>query len=145
MNKNIPRITIVAIMSALLTISFYFPFVLSDKNKFLNSFTNGSYLSVMGTVVSITVASCSNIYLRLGQLEVDGKGPFPGTKRALQKSAFSLIVIFAGAFFILIIKGAVGSSDRVGAFSNSVLIGGMFFFCSVLFDISRTAFKLPAK
>lgn len=143
MSKEIPRILLILIFCLLMTGCIFFQWWIS-RNSFLDTFLNGSYLSVMGTIVSITVASCSNIYLRLGQLEAAGRGPFPGTKKALRKSAFSLVFIFSAAFFILVLRGAIDASGRFGAFLNSLLICGVFFFCSVLLDITRVAFKLPS-
>lgn len=145
MNKEVPRITLICLISALISVAIFFPHWINDQNRFLKGFLSGSYLSVLGTVTSITVASCTNIYIRLGQLEASGKGPFVNTKKALRKSAFSLIFLFAACFFILVIKGVFDQNSRIDATINIALISGIFFFCSVMLDITRTAFALPSQ
>jgi hypothetical protein len=75
-SKDILRIGLIALIAILATVWLYFPNLLSDKNKTLNNFFDGQMLAIFGFVISVTVASCLQIYLRLVELEKNGKAHF---------------------------------------------------------------------
>jgi hypothetical protein len=143
-SKNIPRIGFILIFAILATIWLYFPYLISSKNIILNSFFDNQLLGILGFVISVTIASCLQIYFRLLELEEMGRGPFQKTKQALRRSCFSLICLFAASFVCLTLKGMhFSSSDRYIAFFNAIFILQFYFFVSVLLDVARASFRIP--
>lgn len=143
MSKDTPRIILIALISVLATLWFFFPSSIGSSNKSLEAFVAGPFLSVLGFVISVTLASCSNIFMKLKELENRGMGPFQGTITRLKRSCYSLIILFAVGFVFLVIKGSHQFGEQGDALFNGIFILVMYFFIAVLFDITRTTFKLP--
>lgn len=143
MSKVLPRIAAILFLSIILVVSEFFPDTLDEKNRFLEKFLSGSCLSVLGTMISITVASCANIYLRLSQVETKRQIKLIDTKSSIRRSAYSMIFLFFSAFMMLSIKGSLDPNGRAVAVIDGLLIIWMFLYCSILYDIMRTAFKIP--
>ncbi len=145
MNKDAPRIFLIVLLSVVTGIAIFHPDVFSDKNEFLKSFSSNYFMSVIGLMLSVTLASCMNLHFKLNELEVKIDREFPLTKRAIRRSAYSLIFLFPLAFVILLFKSWFGHILYVQSFSNAGMISILFFYASVVFDITATIFSLPAK
>lgn len=142
MSKQVPRIGFLFLLAALGAVWLWHPSVIGSSNEELEAFFRTSLLGVLGFVISVTIASCTSLHLKLSELEKQGRGPFSGTKSKIRKSAFSLIFLFGAAFIALILKGAYAEGgERWDAFWNGFFITLLYFFISVLLDIARTSFK----
>nr|WP_087576021.1 hypothetical protein [Sphingomonas sp. CDS-1] len=132
-------------MTVLLAVSACAPYLLSDAgNKFLAGFVNQELLSLLGVVVTITLASAGNLHLELNKIQDRTKLPFNRTRKAIKLSAYSLICIFMLAGALVIIKPMFGADMRATAACNSVAIVLIFFSLFVLIDLTRTVFAIPA-
>lgn len=130
---------------AAVLVSLEKPDLLSDRNKFLAAFVGVELLSFMGVIVSITIASIANIYLKLGELEHSTGRVFSRTKLALRRSAVSLLWALLAAFFLVTFKGLGFESSRIVALINSAAILIVYFGFSILRDVTRTAMKVPSR
>lgn len=145
MNKTIAWTTILGILTVLLATSACAPHLLSDTgNKFLEGFVNQELLALLAVVTTITLASAGNIHLELNKLQDRTGLPFINSRRAVRWSAYSLIVIFAIAGLLVIVKPMLGSDERATAACNSIAIVLVLFSLHVLFDLTRTVFAIPA-
>lgn len=145
MDKNIPRIFLMIILSVMAGIAIFHPQVFSDKNEFLKAFSSNYFMSVIGVMLSVTLASCMNLHFKLNELEVKIKKKFPLTKKSIRRSAYSLVLLFPFSFLLLLFKSWFGFFEHVQAFSNAGMIAVLFFYASVVFDITATIFTLPAE
>lgn len=143
MSKVAPRISFIILLSVLTVVWAFFPFLISKSNQTLENFIRTPFLGVLGFMISVTVASCSNIHLALNKLEAEGRGPFKKTRQSLKRSSYSLILLFFIAFCVIILKGLEVSSERYDAALNGFCIAILFFYTSVLYDVSRSIFLLP--
>jgi len=128
----------------LLTVSCAHPSFLNDQNEFLAKFVNDQLLSILGFIVAVTLASAASVHFELNKLEDEAGKPFNRTRRALRRSSYSLIVLFAVAGIVIIIKPLLPSQRYGHAFANSVAILIVYFNLSVLLDLTRTVFKIPS-
>lgn len=132
-------------LTVLLTISACAPYLLSDAgNKFLAGFVNQELLSLLGVIVTITLASAGNLHLELNKLQDRTNSEFRRTRLSVKLSAYSLIAIFAIAGALVIIKPMMGVDPRATAACNSVAIVLVAFSLTVLIDLTRTTFAIPA-
>lgn len=120
------------------------PYLVSDQNKLLKEFVSDPLLSFMGLIVTITLASTANIHLILRKMEKDaGREFLTGTKRAVRRSAFSLIWALVLSIILVTIKGSIPTShDTAIAAINSLAILTCLGGISVILDITRLALKI---
>jgi len=129
----------------LLAVSACEPYSLSDNgNSFLRDFVNQNLLSLLGVIVTITLASAGNLHLELNKLQDRCKLNFRRTRRSIKLSSYSLILIFAVSCALVIIKPMLGKDMRATAACNSIAIVLIMFSLFVLIDITRTIFSIPA-
>jgi len=103
--KRIDPILTLVTLGVLITISVCRPSVLSDQSVFLKEFIGINLLSLLGVIVSITLASAANIYLELNRLEARFKKMnLSGTKNALKNSAIALVTLLALAIILIAVK-----------------------------------------
>lgn len=143
MSKVAPRLFGIFSFAVLFATAVFYPRLIDENNAPLDNFFRTPFLGVLGFMISVTIASCTNIYLYLNRLETEGRGPFPGTKKSLKRSANSLIILFTLAFVILALKGMNLQVFNIQAILNSLNILITIFFISVMFDIARSVFLLP--
>lgn len=144
LSKDVPRIGLVALGSLLFVVGMLHPDILSDKNEFLKSFTSDYVLSVIGLILSVTLASCTNIHFRLNEIENSSGRSFPETKKLIKKSAYSLIFLFGFAFACLFIKSVWIDVEWMQVICNSIMISILFFYGAVISDITATVFAIPS-
>ena len=132
-------------LTVLLTVSACAPYLLSDQgNKFLAGFVNQELLSLLGVIVTITLASAGNLHLELNKIQDRTKIPFTRTRTAIKLSAYSLIAIFIVAGALVVIKPMLGTDMRATAACNALAIVLIVFSLFVLVDLTRTVFAIPA-
>ncbi len=136
---------ILATLTVLLSSSACAPYFLSDDgNEFLRGFVNQELLSLLGVIVTITLASAANLHLELNKLQdLTGK-EFLRTRKAIKRSSYSLIAIFATAGLLVILKPTFGSEMHATAACNSIAIVLVLFSLLVLVDLTRTILSIPA-
>ncbi len=129
----------------LMSVSACAPYFLSDSgNPFLRGFVNQELLSLLGVIVTITLASAANLHLEINKLQDLTGSEFPRTRKAIRYSAYSLIVIFGIAGLLVILKPILGPEVRITAACNSVAIVLVLFSLFVLADLTRTILSIPA-
>src|SRR5258705_335810 len=92
MNKALAWCILVCAAAGCVVLSLATPWVLSDGNEFLRSFVGGDLLSLLGIVVTISIASAANLHLELNRLEQHTTipKPFTNTRASVRHSAYSM-------------------------------------------------------
>lgn len=145
MNKTIAWTAILGLTTILLAASACAPYYLSDQgNEFLKGFVNQELLSLLGVIVTITLASAGNLHLELNKLQDRCGQDFVKTRQSVRWSAYSLIAIFGLGSILVVVKPLLEATQRLTAAANSMAIVIMFFSLFVLLDLIRTTFKIPA-
>jgi len=143
-NKTVAQCLIICSLAVVITLSVISPWVLSDNNLLLSKFIEqGGFLSFLGVIVTITLASATNLHLELNKMEEKyQKRIFIKTRGSIRKSSFWLISLLLVAILIastksLLCKTVVAESIANGACLLIVLFNILF-----LVDLTQTAFAL---
>lgn len=120
-----------------------YPSALSDQNVFLNDFLDNDFLSVLGFITAITVASISSIHLHLNSLTDQTKKGFQRTKSALLKSAVTLIFSFALGLVLVVIKPIFPIDSFWRTICNCLALTVILLDLSIMLDVTRTVLKIP--
>ncbi len=138
------KILIIATAIILLSIYFCMPAHLSDENNFFMKFVSQELLSTLGVMLTIVISLAAYLHFELNKLEEKTGGNFDKTRSKVKLSVNALILVFILAFGVVIIKPIVAVSLNSEAAFNGLSIFFMAVNISVLIDLNRTIFKIPA-
>lgn len=144
MSKIIPPVTLIAMAAVLLSISFSTPWLLDDRNIFLKKFVGEGLLSTLGFILTVTLASSASLHLELNKIQDATGKTFDRTRKSIRRSAYSLMTIFGAAAILVVVKPLLPEVPYNIATANSLAILFIYFNLSVLYDLTRTVFKIPA-
>lgn len=144
MGKLIPWMGLIGLMTVLLSISFCAPWLLDDRNDFLKQFVGSDFLATLGFILTVTLASSANLHLELNKIEAETGAEFKKTRKSVAASAYSLMVIFCLAIVIVVIKPLLPKFPPNRAVINSLALVCIYFNISVLLDLTKAVFKIPA-
>jgi hypothetical protein len=148
MNKTVARCIFICAVSVWIMLSLAAPWVMSDGNVFLKGFVNHELLAFLGVVVTITLASATNLHLELNKLEEqEQRLGFTGTRAAIKRSAISLVTMLMIAIVLTVAKPLVVLPDphqqQIGqSLFNGAALLIVLFNVLVLIDLTQAAFGL---
>lgn len=97
----------------------------------------------MGVMVTITLASATNIHIELRKKEEAAREAFlSGTRDKVKKSAYSLIWLLIVAVAIVVLKPLLAESLMSVSLFNSAAIATILWGVFVIYDLTKLAFKL---
>lgn len=143
--KILSILILTLLTAALVWISFCRPYLLSDQNDFLAGFVTHELLSVLGVIVTITLASAASLHLEFNRLEDEYGEAFQDARDATRNYAFMLIGLFAAALALVIFKPIMVEGRWIEALFNSGAIIIVVLNIMALFDITYAIFQIPAK
>lgn len=144
MTQILAILGMVALSLGLATVSALWPCYLSDDgNSFLKNFVNQELLSFLGVIVTITLASAANLHLEFNRLQDRTREGFPEARSAVKAYAILLMVLFAGAFVLVILKPLFASDHITNAGFNSVAIVIVALSILSLADLTLAIFRIP--
>lgn len=144
MSKILPWMILAGLATVLLTISFYQPHLLNDDNEFLKVFVRDQLLATLGFILAVTLASAASLHFEFNRIEDETGKPLTRSRRSVRRSAYSLIVMFVAGGFVAILKPLLPEPAYNSAVANSIAILIVYFNLSVLLDLTRTVFGVPA-
>jgi len=130
--------------TVLLSISFCQPTLINDENQFLKEFVSEQLLSTLGIILTVTLASAASLHLELNKIEDETGKPFLRTRQSVRRSAYSLLVLFAVATVLVMVKPLLPPAPVNRAVANAGAILIIYFNLSVLYDLTRAVFKIPS-
>ncbi|MGE0531021.1 MAG: hypothetical protein AB7G40_00715 [Hyphomonadaceae bacterium] len=118
------------------------PWTLSNHNTFLRDFVNQNLLSFIGVVVTISIATASNLYIELNKMEErEGAEIFPNSKKDVKDSVYALLWTLFIALAIAIVKPlASWPGPRFEAAFNGAAVILIIFQGLTLVDLVRASF-----
>lgn len=144
MSRVISIVLLIAAGTVLLCIATYRPTWLSDDNSFMQEFIGVNYLSILGVILAITLASLSQLHLALGRIKdkmtID---QFNVVKREIRSSAVFLICLFIIAIALVILKPLIVTGVTGAALINGSCLLVLYFYILILADITLSVFELP--
>lgn len=145
MDKTLAAIVFGISVATWVIMSTCAPWVLGDNNEFLRAFVGVSFVSFMGVLVSISVASAVNIQLAMNRAEEGARiVVFDRTRSAIGGSTYALLWSLLPTLIIVVVKPLVGSSAIATSFFNGAALLVVLFSVLVLADIVASACGLRA-
>lgn len=117
---------------------------LSDSNSFLKGFVNQEMLSVLGVIVTITLASSANLHLELNRIEDKTGEHFPEARYANKAYAYLLIFLFFCALLLASTKPIIATNEKLQAAFNGAAIWMIILNILALLDLTSAVFAIPA-
>jgi len=143
-NKTTAWILLIALGAILLSASFCAPYYLSDDgNTFFKNFATHELLSVLGVIVTITLASAANLHLALNKLQDEIDDDFTEARAAIRLSSHALIAAFVLAGVLVMAKPTAVPTQTVTALFNSGVVLLLVFSVAVLWDLTAAVFDIP--
>ena len=138
MSRTLAYLSILICTSALVVISICAPSHLSNQNAFLSDFVGPQFLSILGVILAITLASVANLHLAFNRIEEVHKkrGAFIKSRQNLKKAASWLIGLFIAGTAVVVVKPIAAHSDVSEALFNSASL--IILLCHILILISLT-------
>lgn len=132
-------------MATWIVLSTCAPWVLGDGNEFLRTFVGVGFVSFMGVLVSISVASAVNIQLAMNRAEEGARiVAFDQTRTAIGRSTYALLWSLLPTFIIVVLKPLAGAGQIAASFFNGAALLVILFSALVLADIVASACGLRA-
>src|SRR5262245_19090876 len=99
------------------------PHWLSDKNDFLHHFVNHELLSLLGIIMTITLASAANLHLELNKIEERfRRRGLTKTRQSVVQDSFFLIALFIVSIVLVVLKPLIGPSPVGEAILNGLAL-----------------------
>ena len=141
--KLILSLILVGVLVVLASLVVCRPAAIGDGNRFLREFVNHELLTILGVILSITLASISNIHLYLNRLEERANmRTFQSARRELVQAACWLIGLFILAVLLVLIKPAVTASEIGTATFNAGALAVLAFYILILLDVTIAVFEI---
>lgn len=123
------------------------PVPLSDKNAFLAGFVTHEFLSFMGVVVTITLASAANLFVEMNKLEDrHDREIFPEAKCDVRDSAYALVGALVASVVVVVVKPWLSPlGDRGETAANCAALAIMAFSIFIMIDLVQAAFNLDPR
>ena len=148
MNSTIAVVFLIAWVAITLTSVMVIPGPLSDKNTFLQGFVTHEFLSFMGVIVTITLASAANLFVEMNKIEDrHNKDIFSSSKKDVQDSAYALVGALIASLTVVVAKPWFSNAwaERGQAGVNCAALGIVAFSIMIMIDLIQAAFKLDPR
>lgn len=146
MNRTVAICALLVWVALWVALTAAAPWTLSDHNTFMKGFVNEQFLSFMGVIVTITLASAANLFVEVNKLEDRVDRPiFGSTKRHLKDSAFALIWSLVAAVVLVVAKPLVICGERTQAAVNGGALTVIIVSIMILTDLTQAAFALDLR
>lgn len=145
MNKTISYVIIVVCGAVFLVTALVRPSLISDDNEFLKELIGVNLLTILGVILSITLASVGQVHLSLNKIEEKyNKRAFPDTRAGMQKAAYWLISLFLICLIVTYAKSAVPSSPAWEAIMNGAALVILLWYLLILISIMQMIFAIQS-
>ena len=143
MNKAVSYCLLSCFLTIVVALAVTCPDVLSDRNEFLKGFVNHEIVAVNGIMLTIILASASQIHLLLNEIE-EKKGTeiFRRTRHELQTSAYWLIWLFLILILIVTLKSPISFNNHIQALISGLALSVLFCSALILVDITKLIFGI---
>lgn len=133
----------IALLIGILTINRCYPSAFSDENAFFREFLDSDLLSTVGLMASISLATATSIHFALNDLELREQRQLTSTKRAIRRSAVSLIAIFVFSLLLVTLKPNFGNSSEMITYINIAAVIVLLASALIMYDLLMTALSIP--
>ncbi len=109
----------------------------------MREFVNHELLTILGVILTITLASISSIHLNLNRLEERSNvRAFQSVRRELIQAAYWLIGLFILAVLLVLVKPVATDSEIGTATFNAGALAVLAFYILILIDVTMSVFEI---
>jgi Na+/proline symporter len=111
-------------------------------NTFLQGFVNHEFMSLLGVILAITLASAAQLHLSLRQIEARHKNPdmLSGARRAVKNAAYGLIFLFVFGFVVVLLKPIFREEEVLVSIAHGAAIFIVAWTVLILISLTEAAF-----
>jgi uncharacterized protein YqhQ len=144
MTNTLSYCILLAVALLVCVMAAYSPGPLSDENSFLRGFVSHELLSVLGVIVTITLASSAQLHLTLNQIEErhQTEHAFLATRSGIRGAAFALIILFVLAVVLVVAKPLLASADWSQTLFNGAALLILVWNILILVSLTEAVFGL---
>ena len=144
MNKTASICVLTVFAGVVLVAAIAAPNVLSDDNGFLRSFVGAEFLSILGVILAITLASSGQLHLAFNQIEERLKQEgLAKTRAAVRTDTYALIVLFLLAIAVVVVKSLLAFTLWAQTLFNGAALLILVWNVLLLISLTRTIFAIP--
>lgn len=144
MSTPISVCVLIVVAGLVCVLALVAPELISNKNAFLFGFVGDGLLSVLGVIVTITLASAGQLHLSLNQIEEkhQNKNSFVDTRAGIRRASFALIWLFVFSVALVIFKPILATNDWSQTLFNGAAILVVVWNVLILTALTEAVFAL---
>ncbi len=143
MTRTMAICALIAAATVVTVCAIYNPSYLSDKNDFLHEFINREFLSLLGIIITITLASAANLHLEFNKIEERfNRRGLTKTRRGVTQGAYYLIGLFLLSVVIVVVKPLAPQTDTAQALFNGAALVVLLWNVLILLELTQLAFAI---
>ena len=144
MKQNVYICILVVFSGVMLVSTIAAPNLLSDGNSFLKDFVGSEFLSILGVILAITLASSAQLHLAFNQIEERfNRHGMTRSRAAVRSDTYALIVLFLIAVVVVVGKAALATEAWSQSLFNGAALVILLWNTLLLISLTRTVFALP--
>ncbi|MDP3555607.1 hypothetical protein [Methylocystis sp.] len=144
MSKSVSLTLLIAVATIFSVIVIAEPEWFCDRNLFLKDFMSKDILSVLGIILTITLASAAQLHIEFNKIEEHyGKKFLIKSRQKVHQAAYVLICTFVISVCLLLMKPISAESYRYQAIFNAAGIFLLWINVLVLIELTQAAFSIP--
>lgn len=115
----------------------------SDQNVFLKDFVGNNFLSLLGVILAITVASVANVHLEFNKIEEKyQKIGLSKSRQNLRKLTYWLISLFLAGVILVVIKPVAAYEPTGQATFNMIALFIVLWHVLILISLTQLVFAI---
>lgn len=143
MSRTVAYCALIVFLGTVVALSASVPDVLSDANGFLHSFVGEELLNTLFVIVSISLASISQLHLTFNRMEREaGRKFLVRTRRGIQQAAYFLIALLAAAIVLVVVKPLVATHPWSQSVANGLALLILLWNVLLLISVTQTVFAI---
>ena len=143
MNRTIERAIVFFLITGTTYLAHERPDIFSDSNQFFKNLFGPDFLSLLGLIVTLTLAATTKLHSEINILEEKVEQEiFINTRKSIRNYSYLQIILLFFAFVILSIKGLSNANSLAASFCNLLCIHILIVNLWSLSDLTRMAFTI---
>jgi hypothetical protein len=143
MSKAVYYCALIVTLGVIIVMSVARPDLLGKENHFLQGFVDHEFVTTMGVIATITLASTSQIHLTFNAIEERlKKRGLSKTRAGVRQAAYALILLLGASVLLATIKPMAGEADITIAFFNGLSLFVLVWSVLILLSITRLIFAI---
>lgn len=143
MSRTIAYCVLIVAFGVVAALSACAPNVLGDSNSFLKELVGAGLLNILAVIVSITLASASQLHLAFNRIErAAGKRFLHRSRAGVRQACYFLIALLITGVLLVVIKPLVALSPWSQSLVNGLALWVLLWNVLILISITSAVFAI---